>query len=68
MKDPESFFKVEHKGKGGKRGLRTRKVARQQVNQNMFQVLETDDDPTDTNKAKEGSPMEEGKEGESEQI
>jgi len=29
MKDPESFIKVEHKGKGGKRGLRTCKAAGQ---------------------------------------
>jgi len=53
---------VEHKGKGGKRGLRTRKAAGQQVNEDMFQVLEEDEGPIDTTKAKEGSPVEEEKE------
>ena len=39
MKDSESLFKVEHKGKGGKRGPKTRKSTGQQASENMFQVL-----------------------------
>lgn len=59
---------MERKGKGCKRGLRTRKFSEHQANQNMLQLLEADEGPMETDKAKEESPMEEEKANDSEKI
>lgn len=44
MKDTESFQKVSHKGKGGKRGLKQHQAEGPQVTQNRFQVLEEEEE------------------------
>jgi len=55
MKDTESFHKVVHKGKGGKRGPKLHQTERQQASQNRFQVLE-EEVTTKADHTKEGCP------------
>jgi len=55
MKDPNSFYKVVHKGKSGKRWQRVQQNEGQQVTWNQFQVLEEDEEKIVENQANKGS-------------
>jgi len=44
MKDTESFHKVSHKGKGGKRGLKKHQAEGPQVSLNRYQVLKEEEE------------------------
>lgn len=61
MKDPDSFRKVVHKGKDGKRGQKIQQNEGQQVKRNQFQVLEEDKERVAKNQSNEGSKGEKEK-------
>ena len=53
MNDTESFHKVNHKGKGGKRGPKQHQTEGQQGSLNKFHVLEEEEEITKVDQAME---------------
>ena len=62
MKDTESFHKVGHRGKGGKRGPKQLQTERQKANLNRFQVLEEEEEIKKVDQVMDGSLEEKEKE------
>jgi len=67
MKDTESFHRVNHRGKGGRRGLKKYQVEGPQANLNRYQVLEEEEEGKRADQGMEGSPEEKEKEEDKEQ-
>lgn len=61
MKDPESFHKEVHKGKGNRRGQKLQQKEGQQVRRNQFQALEEKEERTTENQVNQGSTEEKEK-------
>jgi len=66
--DTESFHKVGHRGKGGKRGPKQQQTERQQANLNRFQVLEEEEGISNEDQVMKGSSGEKAKEEDREQA
>ena len=68
MKDTESFQKVSHRGKGGKRVPKKHQTEGPQANLNRYQVLEEEEEMTKVDQGMEGSPEEKEKEEDKDQT